>query len=185
MKKYFIFIAVALFLLLSCEKDDICDNSTATTSRLVIGFYDVNNRSVVKNVTNLKVTGEGAPTSIVFNASAATDELKFLTNASTISIPLKTNSDQTKYTFILNANPGGTPSSDIMIFNYGRNNEYVSRACGFKTVFDFSNRPAGTNAFTVNGISTGPFTTTTWIKDVEILQTNINNEKETHVKIYF
>jgi len=184
MKKYFIFIAVALFLLLSCEKDDICDNSTATTSRLVIGFYDINNRSVVKNVTNLKVTGDGATTPIIFSPSAS-DPLKFLTSASTISVPLRTNSNQTKYTFTLNANPEGTPSSDTIIFNYGRNDEYVSRACGFKTVFDFANRPSGTSAFTVNEISTGPFTTTTWVKDVEILQTNINNEKETHVKIYF
>ncbi|HEX8576769.1 MAG TPA: DUF6452 family protein [Flavobacterium sp.] len=184
MKKIFVFIVVALFLFLSCEKDDICDNSTATTSRLVVQFYDVNNRAVVKNATNLKVTGEGALTPIVFNASA-TDELKFLTSASTISIPLRTNSDQTKYIFTLNADPGGTPSSDTIVFNYGRNNEYVSRACGFKTVFDFSNRPAGTNAFTLNGNSTPPFGSPAWIRDVEIIKTNINNEKETHVKIYF
>lgn len=184
MKKIFVFIAVILFLFLSCEKDDICDNSTATTSRLVIQFFDFNNRAVAKNVTNLKVTGEGALTPIVFNASA-TDELKFLTSASTISIPLKTNSDQVKYTFILNANTGGTPSSDIIIFNYGRNNEYVSRACGFKTIFDFSKRPAGTNAFTLNGNRTPPFGSPAWIRDIEIIQPNRNNEKETHVKIYF
>jgi len=184
MKKIFVSIAVVLFLFLSCEKDDICDNSTATTSRLVIGFYDFNNRAVAKNVTNLKVTGDGALTPIIFNASA-TDESKFLTNASTISIPLKTNADQTKYTFILNANTGGTPASDIILFNYGRNNDYVSRACGFKTVFDFSKKPAGTTDFTLNGNSTPPFGSPAWIKDVEITKTNINNEKETHVKIYF
>ena len=184
MKKIFLLIPLFLLLLHSCEKDDICDSGAATTARLIIQFYDINNRSVVKNVTDLKVQGEGADNPVVFNLSGVDDE-KYITNDTIIALPLRVASLQTKYTFTLNADaPINQQFSDIIVFNYGTDDVYVSRACGFKTVFDFLNRPVGTNAFTLNGGSVAPFTSA-WIRDMEIVQTNINNEKETHVKIYF
>lgn len=60
MKKRILVVVVLLSVFFSgCEKDDICDAATITTPRLVLTFYDINNPSVVKNVSQLKVVGEG------------------------------------------------------------------------------------------------------------------------------
>ena len=83
MKKIILLVLIMAFSFSSCEKDDICDANTITTPRLVIKFYDVNNASVAKNVTNLTIIGEGKTTGISFNGST-------LINGSTVSIPLQT-----------------------------------------------------------------------------------------------
>ena len=44
------------FSLSSCEKDDICAESTPTTPKVVIEFYDAANPTTAKNVSNLVVT---------------------------------------------------------------------------------------------------------------------------------
>ena len=136
MKKIFLLVLVLALSFSSCEKDDICDANTPTTPRLVITFYDITNSSVLKNVTNLKVVGAGMTDGIIFNPSA-TEESKFLTNGNTISIPLKTNEDTTSYSFTLNSgNPNpALVNEDNIKFDYTRENLFVSRACGFKTLF--------------------------------------------------
>ncbi|MFV8326303.1 DUF6452 family protein [Flavobacterium sp. ZS1P14] len=179
MKKIILLVFVVALSFSSCEKDDICDANTPTTPRLVIGFYDYLNPSVLKNVTNLKVVGGGMTDGIIFNASATGDS-KYLTNGSTISIPLKTNEDTTTYTFILNsgnANPA-LVNEDIIKFDYIRNNVFVSRACGFKTLF------------TLN--TSNPYTHTDaaipdekWIQYISVEKSNIDNENDTHIKIFF
>jgi len=42
MKKFFI-ILIATVTSYNCESDDICPESTLTTPRMIITFYDVNN----------------------------------------------------------------------------------------------------------------------------------------------
>ena len=37
----------------NCESDDICPESTLTTPRMIITFYDVNNPEVRKKVESL------------------------------------------------------------------------------------------------------------------------------------
>ena len=83
MKKIILFLFVLALSFSGCEKDDICDANTPTTPRLVIGFYDFLNPSVLKNVTDLKVIGDGMPKGVLFNGAETT-------SANTISIPLKT-----------------------------------------------------------------------------------------------
>jgi hypothetical protein len=53
-EKIILLLFVIVYSFSSCEKDDICDANTVTTSRLVISFYDVTNSAILKNVTNLK-----------------------------------------------------------------------------------------------------------------------------------
>ncbi|HEX9150795.1 MAG TPA: DUF6452 family protein, partial [Flavobacterium sp.] len=130
-------------------------------------------------VTNLKVVGGGMTDGIIFNPSATGDS-KYLTNGSEISIPLKTNEDTTTYTFILNSgnvNPA-LVNEDIIKFDYSRNNVFVSRACGFKTLF------------TLN--TSNPYTHTDaaipdekWIQYISVEKSNIDNENDTHIKIFF
>ena len=119
------------------------------------------------------IIGEGQTEGIPFNGST-------LINASTVSIPLKTNADVTSFRFILNfgnSNPA-LVNEDNLLFNYSRENVFVSRACGFKT------------EFTLDPIT--PFVHTDaavadqkWIQYLAVKNSTINNENETHLEIYF
>jgi hypothetical protein len=176
-------IVSLLFLLTfsfsSCEKDDICDANTPTTPRLVIDFYDISNPSVLKNVTNLKVIGEGMTEGIIFNPSATGDS-QYLVNDNTISIPLKTDVNSTTYRFILNSGNANPTLIDIdeVTFNYTRNDVFVSRACGFKTLFVFD--PTNTIVHT-----SVPATKLKWMQYISVEKSNIDNENETHIKVFF
>ena len=162
MKKIVSLILLVFFTFSSCEKDDICDANTSTTPRLVIEFFDIINQTELKNVTNLKVIGEGMTEGIVFNG-----------NGNTVSIPLKTTENSTSYRFIFDSS-----NEDKITFNYTRENLFVSRACGFKTIFslDPTNPYSPTDAAISNLL---------WIKAISVEKSNIVNENETHVKIYF
>ncbi len=142
MKKITLLLLVFCFSFSSCEKDDICDANTPTTPRMVIKFFDINNPTVEKSVTNLKVIGEGMTDGVIFNASAS-GESKFLANTSKISIPLKTNAATTTFSFILNSGSTNAAlvNTDVIQFNYTTSEVYVSRACGFKTLFEMNANP--------------------------------------------
>jgi len=180
MKKILIVSLLLLFTFSfsSCEKDDICDANTPTTPRLVIAFYDINNPAVLKNVTNLKVIGDGKTEGIVFNS--ATDDSKYLTNGSTISIPLKTDVNTTKYSFILNSGNANSTLTDVdeVTFNYTREDVFVSRACGFKVLFSFD--PSNPLVHTAV-----PATKLKWMQYISVEKSNIANENETHIKVFF
>ena len=173
MKKIILLVIAMAFTFSSCEKDDICEATTSTTPRLVIRFYDVNNASVAKNVTNLTIIGEGKTTGITFSGST-------LINGSTVSIPLQTDFDATTFRFILNfgnANPA-VVNEDIIKFNYTRKNEFVSRACGFKTIFTLN----PTAPFTHTDVATADGK---WISAIAVKKSLIETENETHLEIYF
>ena len=173
MKKIILLLFILALSFSSCEKDDICDANTPTTPRLVIGFYDFLNPSVAKSVTNLKVVGEGMPHGVLFNGSE-------LTSAKTISIPLKTVGTSTTYSFTLNS---GNPNpalidEDIIRFDYSTKELFVSRACGYKTNFTLD----PTNPYT----HTDPVAPNLkWIKFISVEKNIIENENETHIKIFF
>lgn len=167
MKKIVSLILLVFLTFSSCEKDDICDANTSTTPRLVIQFYDFSNLTVLKNVTNLKVIGEGMTEGIFFNG-----------NGSTVSIPLKTTENSTTYRFILNSGSDSFSSEDEIKFDYSRENIYVSRACGFKTIFTFD------SSIPIIHKSV-PSTKSKWMQNISVEKSNIVNENETHVKIYF
>lgn len=178
MKKILCFLLVFTFGLSSCEKDDICDANTPTTPRLIISFYDITNPTVKKSVTRLKVIGEGEDEGIVFN-EGGTEITKYLTSGDSIAIPLKTFENSSTFTFILNAdspNPALT-NTDQVKFNYTRENVYVSRACGFKTIFQLltqlpiESTDSGSDSF--------------WMQNIQVNNRNIELENETHVKVFF
>lgn len=176
-----ILLLIPLFLSLSsCEKDDICDPGTSTTPRLVIEFYSYLNQAISQNVTNLKVIGDGQLKGVVFNITG-TDITKYIVTGSKISIPLQTNTALSKFEFILNSTNAITSSTDILQFNYSHNDVYISRACGFKTIFNLK----GTNdkSYVLNNNPNQ--TSGNWIQKIDVIQPNVSNENETHVKIYF
>jgi hypothetical protein len=173
MKKIILLLFVLLLAFSSCEKDDICDASTPTTPRLVINFYDFTNPSVQKSVSNLKVVGDGLTSGVLFNGSETT-------NSNTISLPLKTVGIATTFRLILNS---GNPNvalidEDIIKFTYSTQELFVSRACGYKTIYILD--------------PVSPFTHTDpiaenqkWIKSIVVNKNNITSENEIHIEIYF
>lgn len=166
--KKIVIITLSLLLTVSfwnCEKDDICAEGTPTTPRLIIEFYDAANPTVLKNVTNLGVI-----------ESTLTEGFGF-TGVSKIQVPLRTTADFTSLNFIQNGSDTNTTNDNIdaITFNYDRVDEYISRACGFKTLFFLND----TNAIVLTPDSNN------WIQNIIITQTNIETENEVHVKIYF
>ncbi|MCF6128766.1 DUF6452 family protein [Flavobacterium sp. AS60] len=165
MKKILTLLLITISLS-SCEKDDICIDET--TPRLILEFYDISNPSNLKNVVNLKIKGVGQ-----------TDDLGIYNAVSKIELPLDITQDTTQYSLILNSTSSTGANEDFLQFNYTRQNVFVSRACGYKTVFELNGFPSGvikTDAAIPEGF---------WIQDINILTTNIETENETHIKILF
>ena len=159
------FIALSLLVAVSfwnCEKDDICAEGTPVTPRVIIEFFDAADPETPKNVTNLGVIASGFTEGFAFNGT------------NKIEVPLRTNVDTTDLDFVLNG-ADNDPANDETItltFNYERSNVFISRACGYKTIFNLTN------------VLPNDFTGT-WISNFTIEQPNIINENETHIKIYF
>jgi hypothetical protein len=179
MKKIVTLFLVLAFCFSSCEKDDICEASTPTTPRLIITFHDISNPSILKNVMNLKVVGHGAVEGVVFDPTAKIEKDKYLANGSKIAIPLKTFENSTGFSFTLNSGNPNLENLDNIKIDYTRNEVFVSRACGFKTLFILnSTNPPITH--TDAAIPDGK-----WIKYISVEKNNIDNENETHLKIFF
>jgi hypothetical protein len=179
MKKIIAFLLILGFASSSCEPDDICDPATPTTPRMLIEFYDISNPSVKKNVTNLKVKGVGMANGVELSPSSSGDA-KYVTNSNSILLPLNTEADLVNYEFILNygnKNPL-LVNTDLLEFKYTRENIYVSRACGFKTIYNLD----PTNPFTVSDAQP---TDGKWIQYLIVAKNNITYENETIIKIFF
>ena len=173
MKYILILLLILTVSFSSCEKDDICDATTSTTPRLILSFYDINDPSTAKSVTNLKIIAEGMTEGITYSSST-------LINGSKVAIPLKTTADVVKFKFILNYDNTNTAiiNEDEIQFNYARSTIFVSRACGYKT------------NYTLNQLS--PYVHTDaaaadelWIQSISVKNRSITNENETHLEVYF
>ncbi len=153
-----------LFTIWSCEKDEICLEET--TPLLIVRFYDVDNPDNLKKVINLKVELEGIE-GIYENAT-----ITALTDS--IAIPIKTTEDSTKYILTINQEENvEETNTDSFEINYTREDFFVSRSCGYKTLF-YGILP---NLYTDND---------NWIKELITVKNpqDVLNENETHVKIY-
>ncbi len=164
MKKY-ITITMVILLAVSfwnCEKDDICADGTPVTPRVIIEFYDATNTSTLKNVANLLVIEPTLTQGFPFNGK------------SKIEVPLRTNALSTTLNFVQNGSDSDATNDliDTVTFNYETSEVYVSRACGFKTLFYLNE-------------TNGYITTNNWITNYTIVQPNIENENEIHIKLYF
>ncbi|MCF4102769.1 DUF6452 family protein [Gillisia sp. M10.2A] len=155
-----------ILLSLGCQRDDICSETTQTTSRLVLSFYDADNVNVLKAPPNMNVK------------ATDNDSLLFETiNQNNIAIPLKTDGNSTEYEFIINAEeeddePSVDINSDIVQFTYARSEEYISRACSYKVVYS-----------NLNAVLTSE-PNSNWIKNIVIEESNIEDETTTHISIY-
>lgn len=152
---------MGLSLIVSCERDDICAESTPTTPLLIIRFFDIDNPTEFKVPGNLAVIENGTTTGFLFNTDS-------------IAIPLRTNIDETQFQFILNSDDteNGTQNTDLITFNYVRSDEYVSKACGFKVTY---------NALEPNET---PENDGFWIQDIQTINPTIEDETSAHIRIF-
>jgi sugar/nucleoside kinase (ribokinase family) len=167
MKRKILIPVVLLIAIFSsnCEKDDICSEATSTTPRLIMQFYNINDP-----------TTEKIPTSLLVTSNNGEDTLAIFTTKSRIELPLKIMSDITEYRFTLNSNSTTLDNTDDLTFNYTRENVFVSRACGYKTIFVLD---PDTPFVQDNG------TDNQWMQNVTVEQPNILNENEVHVSVLF
>jgi len=173
MKKILIYISTILFTIfsiVSCERDDICVD-TPITPLLTISFRD-SDRSIdaAKRVIQLQVTLLKNNDS-VFTQPITTDSIR---------IPLSTISDTTVFRFTRNVGDSNmnNTASDTLSFSYLRDNLYVNRACGFKTVYSDLNVSLDNDGIE-NNIEEG-----NWIQRIEIINTNVNDEPNTHIHLF-
>jgi hypothetical protein len=69
-------------------------------------------------------------------------------------------------------------NEDIIRLNYSRKNEFVSRACGFKTTYTL-------DPMTPFAHTDAPTPDVKWISAIAVKNSIINNENETHLEIFF
>lgn len=159
MKNNFLLICLFLFLL-SCEPDDICLSSTEDTPKLIIGFYDQNTGDL-KEVNNLKIQG------------LSNEEIYIYQTLDSIGIPLKNSENLTVYNLTkdFNENTPNSGNEDKIYFNYNYNWNYISRASGFITTYNIQDLIIESDS-------------NNWILNTELINTNIIDEKNIHVKIF-
>ena len=167
MKKILLLLLVAISFS-NCEKDDICTEET--TPRLILSFYDISNPTVTKNVVSLKVKADGSYNNL---------DLGTFNGVSKVALPLNPSTLVTTYHMTLDSASSTNANEDILTINYTTQTVYVSRACGYKTVYQLANG--------INGVvKTEPtIPDGFWIQDTNVQTTSITTENVTHVKIYF
>ncbi|MDG1697655.1 MAG: DUF6452 family protein [Polaribacter sp.] len=150
MKKRRLLLGLILVVITSCEKDDYCIKNPVTP-HLVLRFYDDSNKEALKSVDELYVWAAGK------------DSLFSGVQTDSIYIPLNSTKTETIYYF-----SNGT-SVNTFTISYTPEEEYVSRSCGYKMIYQ------GVN-FTSN---------TTWIKNfTPTTLTTITSDNAAHVQIY-
>lgn len=149
MKKYITIVVIAIFTILSCEKDDICIENT--TPSLIIRFYDNDLPTEVKGVENLTVWINGK------------DSIYLNQTLDSIVLPLDLTQDHTLYKLSANL------IEDEIDLSYERNDIFVSRSCGYKTIFENLQIASSTS---------------NWIKNIEITNLTIENDTAAHITIF-
>jgi hypothetical protein len=176
-----LFIGLAL---ISCERDDICAETTATTPRLLIEFYDASTDDL-KNVLRLTAYGEGLvvdDNGMEIEPIVASDAtLLFNENSNALDLPLLigTQGDRTTIRFVLekftnfriDEDTATESNSDIIEISYKPEFIYVSRACGYKSIF---------NDLDIDIVPDDD----AWISNIIIDETTIENENTVHVRIF-
>jgi hypothetical protein len=129
---------LTIAIVISCERDDICPAATPTTPKLIIHFFDRVDTEAIKFVPQIRV--QGVNNNNVLEGYNAV-------NVQKLELPLRTDTTATQYRLRrdYSNNNNGTPddpsddfpngNEDIITIKYITEQVFVSRACGYKTVF--------------------------------------------------
>ena len=154
------FYSLLIIFIFNCEKDDICLEGTPGTPRLIIRFFDQNEKIIPKPLSNVTVK------------ALSKDEDYVVFSGDSLGIPLKLISNSTIYTFTYLDVLDNQEKIDTLKFNYKREDYYVNRACGFLSNLIFTN-PA-LEILDKESIFLG----------FKILNDTIKNENQAHLAIY-
>ena len=174
-----LFSALAIVLLLlnsSCEKDDICPEATPTTPQLVIRFYDIVDNDQTKSVSNLYAYGLDDSNNVILFEGLN------VSTTDSIAIPLRTGQISTRFIlhsdFEIEENDPDDPDDDVILgnpdeitVNYTPEDVYVSRACGFKTVFR-------NLSFVVDNDGDN------WIINSSVVINDVEQQTQAHVQVF-
>ena len=162
--KFLLFLLISL-IQLGCESDEICLEDI--TPKLIIRFYNDNIPNEKKSVALLKVNIEG------IDGDYSNETITNLTDS--IAIPLKVTDNKTRFILTLqgNSNLGTEDNIDTISVNYTQQDIFISRSCGYKTVFNEAEA-----SFLIDDDN--------WIKGLEEKNDplQIIDENAAHVKIY-
>ena len=166
MRYFYLIFLFLLTTLFSCERDDICSSETETTPRLLIEFYDTDNPENIKSVPFIRVQGVDNDNTL--------DGLSGTSSANSLALPLRTDALITEYVITkdYDETSGGNP--DTVRITYNREDIYVSRACGYKTIF---------TEVIISIVNDGD----NWIdysQPVDVDFQNVENERTTHFKLF-
>lgn len=154
------FYSLLIIFIFNCEKDDICLEGTPGTPRLIIRFFDQNEKIIPKPLSNVTVK------------ALSKDEDYVVFSGDSLGIPLKLISNSTIYTFTYFDILDNQEKIDTLKFNYKREDYYVNRACGFLSNLIFTT-PA-LEILDKESIFLG----------FKILNDTIKNENQAHLAIY-
>jgi hypothetical protein len=153
-------VGLVLMVFWSCTKDDLCSGETPTTPLLTIEFLDYTDRITPKPITDLAVRLRDLDSTVVY---ASVSE-------ASLSLPLDTEADQSLFYFIDQASSPEQLNVVEMDFFYQRQDQYVNRACAFKTVYTNMAFESDQNPLS-------------WIRDIELLTPTVE-DASVHMYIY-
>lgn len=117
MRRRVLVILLISFVFSACEKDDFCILNPVTP-KLILRFYDANNRETLKDVNSFYVWAEGK------------DSIFKDISSDSLVIPLNRFATETIYNF----------SKENVVnqftIQYTTQDDYVSRSCGFRVLFN-------------------------------------------------
>ena len=170
---HYIYLIFIFSFIASCEKDDICAESTATTPQLVITFKDADNTTESKPVESLGIYALKDDQLILIESINGI-------NTDSIAIPLRNDISISDFKFYKNyslIDEVILGEENHIHLDYSIEEVFVSRACGFINNYnDLSVFNYDPNLF---GPPTG-----TWISGYEIINSIVVNENQAHVKIF-
>lgn len=161
-------IASLLFYVSSCEKDDICVEGD--TPLLVIGFFDAEDTTEAKQVTSIRIKN------IDIDSILDNDSFNDRSDSpDSLSVPLRSTAVTTMYQLISNSDDDAeteleTGNIDTLTITYELSETFVSRACGF--VMNYNNIEVSLTEDSDN-----------WVQDISVVQPNVENTDNIHVKI--
>lgn len=170
MKKIILILLITslLYFVSSCEKDDICIDGD--TPSLIIGFFDTEDTTQAKQVTSIRIKN------IDIDSILDNDSFNDRSNSpDSISVPLRSTAVTTMYQIISNSDDDvetelETGNIDTLTITYELSEAFVSRACGF--VVNYNNITVTLTEDSDN-----------WIQDINVVQPNVENTDNIHVKI--
>ena len=160
MHKKIFFYSLFIIFLFNCEKDDICLEGTPGTPRLIIRFFDQNEKFTRKPLSNVSIK------------ALSEEEEYIIFSGDSLAIPLKLVSNTTIYTFTLLDDSANQEKVDTLKFNYKREDYYINRACGFLSNIIFKD-PA-LEILDKKSVFLG----------FNVLKDTIKNEKQAHLAVY-